>query len=179
MNNLDVLLKEYQAIREEVITTMRSRITILSSGLISISIALAASVASYSSNSVSTLPSLILISIIPAITSFVLFVWLGEYQRMQRAGKYLVSLENKINGEATKQLLSWETQLREQHRHMRYPYNTTALLLILISIVSLLIGVFTLQPTSNFVVGSLIAGGVILHFLVYRYVTFTVEKLRQ
>jgi len=69
MNNLDVLLKEYQAIREEVITTMRSRITILSSGLISISIALAASVASYSSNSVSTLPSLILISIIPAITS--------------------------------------------------------------------------------------------------------------
>ena len=104
-------------------------------------------------------------------------MWFGEYQRMQRAGKFLVDLERRINAEASKDLLSWETHLRTWHLHMKYPYNTTVMLLTAISVVSLITGVATLGIATN-LMWLLIIAGTIIHLVIYMYTVSSMSKLQ-
>jgi hypothetical protein len=158
MNSVEILIKEYETLRSEILTSMSNRISILSFGLATIGAIFTASMAVFITSNNVILPSMILSLAIPLTSNFVLIMWLGEYQRMQRAGQFLVGLEKRINDEASKQLLSWETS----HRHMKYPYNTTVMLLLAISIISYIIGIVNL-PIPGIVVGTLVTVGIGIH----------------
>jgi hypothetical protein len=175
MDAIEIALKEYETIRQEILTSMTNRVSILSFGVAAIGAIFTASIAVFTSYSV--LSGLMLILAVPAINSFILFMWLGEYQRMQRAGKFLVGLESRINELASSQLLTWETSLRAQRSHMKYPYNITALLLVVISIISICLGITTLHLslTLKCVIGVV---GFILNLLLYIYAARSIAKLR-
>lgn len=137
------MLKEYETLRQESLNTINNRNTILSFGLATIGAIFVGSIVTYSTGTYLLISGLLLIIVIPVISIFVLFIWLGEYERMQRAGRFLVELERKINKEASKELLTWETRLRKNKSHMKYPYNATVVSLIGISVISLILGLVT------------------------------------
>jgi len=174
---IEIMLKEYETLREEVLAAMSNRNSILSFGLAIIGAIFTASIATHTKTGYSILASYLLILAVPAVTNCVLFIWLGEYQRSQRAGKFLVGLEKRINAKAQEELLTWETLLRKQLRHMKYPYDITVMLLTVISVISLIIGLVTLRlyPVYMWV---LAIGGVILHVVIYGYVVSRMSKLR-
>ena len=176
-DSIEIMLKEYETLREEVLAAMSSRNSILSFGLAIIGAIFTASIATHTQIGYSILASYLLILAVPSVTNCVLFMWLGEYQRSQRAGKFLVGLEKRINAKAQEELLTWETLLREQLRHMKYPYVITVMLLTVISVISLIIGLVTLRlyPVYMWV---LAGGGVILHVVIYGYVVSRMSKLR-
>lgn len=177
MKDNDILLKEYETLRQEILTAMGSRNSILSFGLAIIGAIFTASLATQTGETPSLFASLLLELAVPAISAFVLFMWLGEYQRMQRAGKFLVSLEKRINDNVSKELLTWETSLRVKQVHMKYPYNTTVMLLVLISALSQTIGLVTMGIMQNIMWGLLIIG-VFIHLAIYFYTVFTMAKMR-
>ena len=178
MDSAEILLKEYETLRQEVMVAMGSRNSILSFGLATMGAIFTASVATQTGESPSPFASLILSIIVPLISVFVLYMWLGEYQRMQRAGKFIAGLEKRINTEKNKELLSWETSLRKGKKHMKYPYNTTVLLLMIISCTSLLIGVLTSEMNAVYlwIFASL---GVGIHIALYASSVSKIETLRQ
>lgn len=178
MKPIEILIKEYETLRQEILSTMNSRISILSFGLGTIGAIFTASIAIYVTSNNIILPSLTLSLAIPFICNFVLFMWLGEYQRMQRAGQFLVGLEKRINDEASKPLLTWETTLRSQRQHMTYPYNTTVMLLLAISVISFVIGIINSQQTTGMIWGLAIAG-VSIHVLVYVYASRRISKMQK
>lgn len=198
MDSIEIMLKEYEMLREEVLAAMSSRNSILSFGLATIGVLFTASIAIYGASADLILPSLVLISAVPTITISVLFMWLGEYQRKQRVGKFLAGLEARINAEAGKELLTWETHLREQLRHMKYPYITTIMLLTVISVISLIMGFVTLTiglvrlgmstismglftlELSTTLIGILVISviAVMLHVVICKYAVSSISKLQ-
>lgn len=177
MDSIEIMLKEYETLRQEILAAFNNRNSILSFGLAIIGAIFTASIATFTGSTSSLLSSLVLVLAVPTISIFVLLMWLGEYQRMQRAGKFLVDLERRINEEASKELLTWETHLRAQRRHMKYPYNTTVMLLTVISVISLIIGLVTLGLSTS-LTWILAVAGVILHLAVYGYAVSSISKLR-
>ena len=177
MDAIEIMLKEYETLRQESLNSMHNRNTILSFGLAAIGAIFAGSIIAYSTDTYSLIPSLALIIVIPLISSFILLIWLGEYERMQRAGRFLVGIEHRINKEFSKELLTWETRLRERRVHMRYPYYATVGLLIGISGILFGIGLVTADFSAT-LMRSVTIAGVIVHLGLYLFVTFRVSKLR-
>ena len=118
-----------------------------------------------------------LILAVPGINSFVLFMWMGEYERMMRAGNFLFDLEAKVNKMAQADVLTWERHLRSQRLHMKYPYNTTVMLLTVIGIISMGLGLITLQ-TSSLSKVSIIILGLVIHLAIYSYAVRSLSRLR-
>lgn len=145
MNTNEILIKEYEALRAEILLAMTSRNTILSYGLAVIGV-LYSGVAAMAVAKVDTLlPSIVLMLVVPSVCLFSLFIWLGEYQRMHRAAGHIINLEGKILCNEGKKILTWETNLRENKKHMRYPYDTTILMLVLISVFSQVTGYYLIN----------------------------------
>jgi len=178
MDAIDILIREYETLRQEILTTMANRNTILSFGLASVGAIFTASIAFSKENSLSLLGSLMLIIGLPAIDLFVIYIWLGEYQRMQRAGKFIMGLEHRINEEAKRTLLSWETNLRMQRSHMKYPYNTTVMLLTCISLVSITFGLISLRISilHKLLIGS---AGLVISLIIYFSSLMKIRKLQR
>lgn len=138
MDPVDIMLEEYRTLRQESLDAMKNRNTILSFGLAVIGAVFTGSIVAHRNDAYSPASDFSLILMIPAISILVLLMWLGEYERSQRAGEFLATLERRINEETSRGgLLSWETTLR----HMTYPYYATVLLLIILSCISLATGV--------------------------------------
>jgi hypothetical protein len=178
MDLIEIAVKEYEIIRQEILTSMNNRVSILSFGVAIIGAIFTASIAVFTKSDYSLLPSLMLIFAVPAITSFILFMWLGEYQRMQRAGKFLVELERRINEMVSSKVLTWETNLRAQRTHMRYPYSTTVMLLTGISFISICLGLATL-PLDSILKWAIGIVGLTIHFVLYRYVVKKISELQK
>jgi hypothetical protein len=147
MTNVEILLKEYDTVREESLTTITVRSGILAFGLATTVGAFAVLTLLPVNSEVperSGLPNFVrMVTVIgiPAITTGVLWMWFGEYQRMQRAGRFVAELEQRINQAAGADLLTFESHLRAQpastegskatgcNKHLRYPYYATIVLL--------------------------------------------------
>ena len=177
LSNVEIILKEYEAIRQEILVAMGNRISILSFGLATIGAVFTASIAVSVTDNYSLLASLMLILAVPCINSFVLFMWMGEYQRMMRAGTFLLDLEGRVNKIAGADVLMWERHLRSQRLHMKYPYNTTVMLLTVMGIISLVLGLVTLR-TSSLTKTSIGIPGLVVHLVIYGYAVRSLSRLR-
>ncbi len=177
MNTVEVMLKEYETLRQESLNTMSNRNTILSFGLASIGAIFTGSILAYTRGAYPLMSSLALIVLIPFVSSFILVIWLGEYERIQRVGRFLVEVEHKVNAQFSGKLLSWETYLREHRAHMRYPYNATVALLVGISGILFAIGLATANFCTTLIYTISILG-VLFHLGLYLFVTFRISRLR-
>lgn len=154
---IDIMLKEYESVRQESLTTLTLRTRILALGVPAIMtvFALGISVLTGSRESradYSTLARGVLIIGIPLLVTGVLSAWWGEYRRMHRAGKHIAGLEKKINERAGQELLSWE----KTTGHMQWPYLITILMLLLISSLSISVGLFSPNIASLKSISSLV-----------------------
>lgn len=150
MNASEILLKEYEALRAEILLAMTSRNTILSYVLAVIGVLYSGVAAMTVAKVDAVAPGLVLMLIIPFVCVFSLYIWLGEYERMHRAARHIILLEEKIRDDDGSRVLTWETNLRTQKKHMRYPYDITILLLVLIASFSVFIGYSILEDAPIF-----------------------------
>lgn len=176
MSEEEILLKEYDTLRNEILTAMTNRNSILTYGLATIGI-LYTGVAALDKSSDNSIFSIIILMVVsPVLCVFISLNWLGEYERMQRAGSFIVDLEKRINLIKSKVILSWETNLRSQKKHMKYPYHSTTLFLTVLSILSYFIGLYLYKGTKdeNLFFSCL---GLVVFLLFHIYLTFKIKRL--
>ena len=123
---LDVLMEEYRTLRQESLDTLGHRLTVVSFTFAALSVVVAGMLTA------TELPAWIVgavgVVFVPQAAKAGLFIWLGEYQRSQRAGRHLAELERRVNtlldvdGSAG---LCWESALTSRGRHMSTPYIAT------------------------------------------------------
>jgi hypothetical protein len=130
-DKIEIIVKEYESIRNESLNTITNRFQILSFGLAGLG-AFAAGI--FAGGKPAENPALALLAFnitIPLISTLILYIWLGEVNRMNRAGSYLAGLEKKINDLAGESVLGWENRLRDEETKMKYPYNVVIALFML------------------------------------------------
>lgn len=140
--SIEILLQEYRTLREEILTSMASRNSILAFGLATVGVLYTAAAQMGHESVTGNLSHLILILVLPFVCFFISLSWLGEYERIQRAGGFIARLEKRINDLAAERLLSWETELRMKKKHMNYPYHAILTLLTLLGLLSFGIGLY-------------------------------------
>lgn len=124
MDRIEVMLKEYEMLRQEILGAMSNRAQIISFGLGTIGVLFAGILTSDLAKESPKLLIVVFSFAIPTASVLVLYIWLGEVERMMRAGRYLANLEGRINralgaGEDT---LRWENWLRDTRVQIRYTY---------------------------------------------------------
>jgi hypothetical protein len=151
MKAVEIMLKEYETLRQESLTAANSRTLTLQFGLAIIGGIIAAATASDKVIAQPFITSIVLIFVIQPISMLILVIWLGEHQRIQRAGLHLTYLERRINQKVSEKLLTWENNLRKDPpevsiQHMQYPYIAVVGLVTLVAISSFMIGLLV-QPS--------------------------------
>lgn len=111
---LDIVMHEYQAIHQELQTSIANQVSILSFGAATTGLLVAAAGAVWADEPL--LAGLLLLVIVPAASFLLLVLHAGELVRTFRAGLFLHELENHINSArrasadhgAARVLLGWE-----------------------------------------------------------------------
>jgi hypothetical protein len=147
-NRIDILLEEYKTLRAESLQGIQARHQVVTFTFGALSVMTAAILASHAS---ALLLGFIAYCAIPQIAKAGLLMWLGEYRRSARAGRGLRAIEQEINGLTGGHTLSWETSLSKGRSHMTFPYAATAFIVLLVSYLSLTIGIshFTTFAIAN------------------------------
>ena len=143
MDKIEVLLKEYEILHQESHNNINNRNKIISFGLATIGLIFASM---FSADAATRTPILVLIVfcfVIPVISIFVLYLWLGEVERMVRAGDYLRELEDRINSilDKEKTTLRWEKWIISKERQIKYLYLVVILFFLFLACASPLIGI--------------------------------------
>lgn len=125
---LQAMLAEYTALREESIQSIQHRILVMNFTFGALSVIIAGLV----SRRVPDLMSgLIALLFVPQMAKAGLLIWLGEYNRSQRAGRWLTRLEAKINDLLeSPDAMGWEGTLASRGTHMAYPYVATTVIVL-------------------------------------------------
>src|SRR5512143_3104758 len=118
------MLAEYTWLRQECLQAIGYRITVMNFTFGALSVVLAGLLSG-------NLPPLVAGSIallfVPQMAKAGLLIWLGEYHRSQRAGRWIAALEARINQLTNSSAMGWETALATRGTHMAYPYIATVI----------------------------------------------------
>lgn len=146
---LDLAITEYEALRDEILTTMETQQGTLRFGTAALSILVVGAINVWDDKLVTTLAFLFAV---PFLSKLVITIWMGEVTRMMRAGDHLVDVENqfqKLYPEMPEPIMRWETGLRDPRssttRHKRhYEWNYLAIILMFwsIAVASMALGVY-------------------------------------
>jgi hypothetical protein len=154
------MLAEYASLREESLQSISHLILVMNFTFGALSIIVAGLLTSRAS---SILSGIIALFFVPQLAKAGLLIWLGEYNRAQRAGRWIRTLETRINDHLGAQsTMGWETALagkgEGKSTHMAYPYVAVVLLVLGAGYTSSFLGVY-------FLIGQLVKvveGGVVL-----------------
>jgi hypothetical protein len=129
---LDAMLAEYNSLRQESLSAIANRITVANFAFGAAALVIAAL---FTRESIGVVEGAVALLLVPQIAKSGLLIWLGEYNRSQRAGKAVSVIETKINahtGAVTpgKEAMVWEGRLIDRGVHMVYPYLATIFLLL-------------------------------------------------
>jgi len=124
---IDVIMKDYEilktystitspGVRYNLISIFFATIGIIISGTM---IAIGSGYLSNPSNPAGKILSILLLFFVPIFCLAILYVWLGEEQRMMRIGEYLVLKEAAVNKKLGENVLDWETFKR--NKSIQYP----------------------------------------------------------
>jgi len=113
-------MAEYNSLRQESLQAISNRVQIMNFTFTSLTIILASLMAADIPVTLVLIVSLLFVPIACKVSAL---VWLGEYNRSQRAGSGIRQREALIN-ELIRNVpaLSWETDLYSKGTHMGYPY---------------------------------------------------------
>jgi hypothetical protein len=145
---LETSLEEYRSLREEALGSLQSHLATLRYGLAGIVVLLGFALRYASKGYLGWLLALV---IDPVVVIFIAIMWMGEYERMARAGYFLARLESRINKHLRKRALEWEHWLRERgpdfsrQAGSRHRYTFIFLIFIVMECVTLAIGVYALS----------------------------------
>ncbi|NQS98088.1 MAG: hypothetical protein HQ591_06520 [candidate division Zixibacteria bacterium] len=145
IGKVQVMMEEYKSLRSESLQSMGNRNSILTFGLGTIGLIFHAGISIINTQDVFSF--LIFSFFLPVLSLLLLVLWMGEAERISRVGVYLVDFEKKVNeifknDEQLRQLLHWETWLREfkqsknRTNQLLYPYLAVVILFLGISISS-------------------------------------------
>jgi hypothetical protein len=114
--------------------------------------------------------SILWVFFVPAFCIVILYVWLGEEQRMMRMGEYCKELEEKINKEFGEEILNWETFKRK--KSIRYPEKLIIALFLGLSFGFFLAGLYLIKV--NFIMALII--DLIVHIVIVLYTYIFVNR---
>ena len=124
---LQALLSEYSSLREESMAAIEHRMTATNFTFAAMAVIIAALLTSH------TDPRVVVVFLgvgLPQLAKAGLLIWLGEYERSQRAGRHLCQVEAAINARVGDEVLTWERGLSSTRIHMGYPYRAVVVLLL-------------------------------------------------
>ncbi|HYM45096.1 MAG TPA: M48 family metalloprotease [Solirubrobacteraceae bacterium] len=107
-----VALEEYRTVRQEEITSMQSYVSTLRYGVTGCVVLIGVAAQQHGDR---YLGWAIALALVPLVVLFSAVVWMGEYERMARAGHYVAMLEGRISSrcQSLSPPLHWESWLRE------------------------------------------------------------------
>ena len=140
MDKIEILIKEYDVLRQEILSTMHNRSQIVSFGLATIGALIGGILTSYRYSQNEVIAVAFFSYLIPITSILILFVWHGELTRMVRAANFLVNLEQRINLSYGESLLTWENWLRISKMHNYRPYISVMILFAMFSMSTPFIG---------------------------------------
>lgn len=112
-SEIEVLLKEYESLRNESLSTITNRSQILVLGLAIIGAVFAGAMQIKDPAADWKLVTMLFSGAVPMITALVILLWVGEAMRMKRASDFLAGdVEPAINRRFGKLLLTWEQCLK-------------------------------------------------------------------
>jgi hypothetical protein len=109
----ETLLKQYELIRSEIMTSLQVQQQILGFGIATVGLLAGAAFVGQGDR----LRSQLLVVFLPLVAYLAVTIWFSEVMRMLRAGGYLLTLEKKLDkhGDGS---LDWEYQVAKgRHRH--------------------------------------------------------------
>jgi len=122
---IEIMMKDYEILKTYSTSTSPGiRYNLISIALATIGIIISGTMIAVANGKLSDLVVVNIIStlwvvFIPVFCITILYVWLGEEQRMMRIGEYCKELEKKINMEFGEEVLNWETFKRK--KSIQYP----------------------------------------------------------
>lgn len=142
---ISIAMEEYKTLRTESLESMKGQQATLKVGTATVGV-LAAS--AFSLWDKTLLPDFIFMVFLPVICYLILVIWIGEVQRMMRAGKFISTIEKKINDNfilKDNNVLSWENWLRIESakgntNQMKLNYFAILALFLFVSLISIGIG---------------------------------------
>jgi len=150
-------IAEYTSLREESLQAISSRVQIMNFTFTSLTIILASLMAASIPITLVLIVSLVFVPVACKVSAL---VWLGEYNRSQRAGSGIRQREALIN-ELIRNVpaVSWETDLYSKGTHMGYPYAASLAFMLSTGIFGEALGGYS---AAQLVHGVLPAAGVIV-----------------
>lgn len=146
---LELAIQEYNAMRDEILTTMRTQDGTLRFGAAALGIVIAAGFTIWEDTMAATM---IFLALVPFITTIVLIVWMGEVTRMMRAGRHILRLEGMLHEQLKglpEPVMQWETNLRDPEsaltrweRHYEWNYHAIVLMFWTLGIGSIVAAVY-------------------------------------
>jgi hypothetical protein len=170
---LEAMLAEYASLREESLQSIGHLILIMNFTFGALSIIVAGLLNSRASN---ILSGIIALFFVPQLAKAGLLIWLGEYNRAQRAGRWIKTLESRINDHlGSESAMGWENALtgrgKGKSTHMAYPYVAVVLLVLGVGYTSSFLGAY-------FLIGQLVKvaeGRVVFFFSVILVVIYVLS----
>jgi Zn-dependent protease with chaperone function len=110
---IDLALEEYRTVRQEEMVAMQSQISTLRYGVTGCVVLIGVAAQQHADRYLGWAISL---ALVPLVVLFSAVIWMGEYERMARAGHYIAGLERHINAIFTDgacRPMGWENWLRE------------------------------------------------------------------
>jgi hypothetical protein len=141
MEWVDLVLEEYKSLRQESLAAIDRQQRVLASGTATAGVVLGLGV---NASPGSTLAAVLLVGLGPLLALLITVMWLGEVERMVRAGAYVSRLESRINRNLVEAALEWESWLRREApggRRILWVYRAVFGILWLIAFAGASIGV--------------------------------------
>jgi len=185
---LDIVLEEYRTLRAESLLSIQAQHTVLEYGMAALG---ALAVVGFGAwNNVALSLSIFLV-VLPAVSLFLLVLWINEHARMLRAGLFIATIEDKINQTLNTryanpgQVLSWETWLQEppsegQVRRLALTCNTVNVFFLLIAAASIIIANYKISSLPETIKQSLpVIIGDIAMMVFFAYVALFLHNFRK
>ena len=171
MKPVEVLLKEYETLRQEKATTLNHGYRLVCYGLVALALWGAGTFTITGEEVYARLVRASLCYAMPFLASLILLLWSGQVDRLRRVSDYLVTLEIDINDTLGKDALVWENYIRH-HRPLKYPDLAVVALLLGVMLGVPLLGQqvagVALWPLSAHVLAPWLLGGVVGGFVLIR-----------
>jgi len=173
----EIMMKDYEILKTYSTSTSPGiRYNLISIALATIGIVISGTMIAVGNGKLSDLDlvvkivSMLWVAFVPVFCIAILYVWLGEEQRMMRTGEYCKELEEKINKEFGEEILNWETFKRK--KSIQYPEKLIIALFLGLSFGSFLAGLYLIKVP--FIMASIIS--LVVHIVIALYTYIFVKR---
>jgi len=174
---IEIMMKDYEILKTYSTSTSPGiRYNLISIALATIGIVISGTMIAVGNGKLSDLDlvvkivSILWVAFVPLFCITILYVWLGEEQRMMRMGEYCKELEEKINKEFGEEILNWETFKRK--KSIQYPEKLIIALFLGLSLGSSLAGLYLIKV--NFIMALII--DLIVHIVITLFTRIFVKR---